>query len=178
MTPMNQTTPTITPATPLTVMLQMPSALSDLLQSNLYLISSMNELISLIKEPKQVQTVDRSLVADRTTVDTIERSTEMETIKMRKPDVIRHYNIMTSPKANDPRDLIFEGGLSWLIIDNRDNTNSVEISFNDGRNYKSIDPATPLFFTSWMLPDDLKMIKYKSSAVNIEFQCLAGESLA
>lgn len=101
-----------------------------------------------------------------------------ELVLISKPARIRHYNGVTSPTVNTPTSVAFKGViLQWMLIDNRSTLHDIQVSFDGGVNYKTIDENGYLWVESDELPERLPEDKLyvKSPSTSVSYEILYGE---
>ena len=93
------------------------------------------------------------------------------------PKVMKHYNLATSPTISTDTLFTFEGIPVWLIIDNIDATNDIQVSFDNKKTWKQLSQDSALNLPLWFLPPGIKSFYYRSTqAASVSFELLSGEN--
>lgn len=98
-----------------------------------------------------------------------------ERVYIERPRVIQHYNDSTKETANEEKLVTFYSEVIWITIDNMDDTDQLEVSFDKGKTYKTIRRGGDLRLEPWATPKGLTEIYIRSPASSTPYQILTGE---
>ena len=155
-------------------------AYKDLLTESISVQQEIANILSAqTREPSQAK---RDFVTENppiTDISIIKPTMVSEVIKpitQQRPNNIRHYNLTTKSTINEADTLQLQGVPLWMIINNIDPTNDIQLSFDDKKTYFEVPNDSALNFTPFTIPEALNHLYFRSDdAASVSFQILSGE---